>query len=125
MMKMTSEQLYAYVTLLNNLDVLIKLDREEKKKAEENSDDFFAGMEDTRYTARLHKTADELDAFRREHREELDGLCEMLGAYQKESGRGWYIKRRKLMVNGDEATAFFFNVEEEFNLDAELRKMKF
>lgn len=125
MMKMTSEQLYTYVTLLDNLDVLIKLDQSERKKAaEENSNDFFAGMDDTRYTARLHEIADELDSFRKEHSEELDGLCETLGAYRKEDGC-WYIKRRKLMINGDEATAFFFNVEEEFNLDAELRKMEF
>jgi hypothetical protein len=135
MKKMTTEQLYTYVNLLDNLDVLDTLDQGEKKKALENAEnikgeavesiaEFFPECEDTIYTARLHEIADELDAFREEHREELNALCEMLGAYRKEDGH-WYIKRRKLMVNGDEEIAFFHNFEEDFILDDELKKMKF
>lgn len=123
MKKMTTGTLYTYMVLLDNIDTLERLDQAERKKAEEISDDFFAGMEDTRYTARLRETADELDAFRKEHHEELDALCTKFGAYKKEDGR-WYIKRQKLIVNSDECYADFIEIEEPFRLDEELKKMK-
>lgn len=123
MKKMTTGTLYTYMVLLDNIDTLERLDRAERKKAEETSDDFFAGMEDTRYTARLRGTADELDAFRKEHNEELDALCTKLGAYKKEDGH-WYIKHQKLIVNSDECYADFIEIEEPFRLDEELKKMK-
>lgn len=111
------------MVLLDNIDTLERLDRAERKKAEEISDDFFAGMEDTRYTERLSKTVEELDNFRKEHREELDALCTKLGAYKKEDGH-WYIKRQKLIVNGDDHYADFVEIEEPFRLDEELKKME-
>lgn len=123
MKKMTTGALYTYMVLLDNIATLEKLDREERRRVAEESDDFFAGMEDTRYTARLRETADELDAFRKEHHEELDALCTKLGAYKKEDGR-WYIKRKKLIVNSDECYADFIDVEEIFKLNEELKKME-
>ena len=123
MKKMTAGALYTYMVLLDNIDTLERLDRAERKKAEEISDDFFAGMEDTRYTERLSKTVEELDNFRKEHREELDALCTKLGAYKKEDGH-WYIKRQKLIVNGDDHYADFVEIEEPFRLDEELKKME-
>jgi hypothetical protein len=123
MKKMTTKALYTYMALLDNIATLEYLDREERRSIAEKNDDFFAGMDDTRYTARLRKTVDELDAFRKEHHEELDGLCEMFGAYQKEDGH-WYIKRQKLIVNSEDGYADFIEVEEHFRLDEELKKME-
>lgn len=123
MKKMTTGALYTYMVLLDNIATLENLDREERRRVAEESDDFFAGMEDTQYTARLRETADELDAFRKEHHEELDALCIKLGAYKKEDGR-WYIKRQKLIVNGDDHYADFIEIEEPFRLDEELKKME-
>lgn len=123
MKKMTTGTLYTYMVLLDNIDTLERFDREERRRVAEESDDFFAGMEDTRYTERLSKTVEELDNFRKEHREELDALCTKLGAYKKEDGC-WYIKRQKLIVNGDDHYADFIEIEEPFRLDEELRKME-
>lgn len=123
MKKMTTKALYTYMVMLNNIATLENLGREERRRVAEESDDFFAGMEDTRYTARLREAADELDAFRKEHHEELDTLCTKLGAYKKEDGH-WYIKRQKLIVNGDDHYADFVEIEEPFRLDEELKKME-
>ena len=123
MKKMTTKALYTYMVMLNNIATLENLDREERRRVAEESDDFFAGMEDTRYTARLNKVVEELDRFRKEHREELDALCTKLGAYKKEDGH-WYIKRQKLIVNGDDHYADFVEIEEPFRLDEELKKME-
>ena len=123
MKKMTTGALYTYMVLLENIDTLKRLDNEERRGIEEKSDDFFASFEDTRYTARLNETVEELDNFRKEHREELDALCIKLGAYKKENGH-WYIKRQKLIVNGDDHYADFIEIEEPFSLDEELRKME-
>lgn len=123
MKKMTAGALYTYMVLLDNIDTLTRLDSEERRSIEEKSDDFFAVFEDTRYTARLDKTAEELDDFRKEHHEELDALCIKLGAYKKEDGY-WYIKRKKLIVNGEEHYADFIEVEEPFKLNEELKKME-
>lgn len=123
MKKMTTKALYTYMVMLNNITTLENLDREERRRVAEESDDFFAGMEDTRYAARLRGTADKLDAFRKEHNEELDALCTKLGAYKKEDGH-WYIKHQKLIVNSDECYADFIEIEEPFRLDEELKKMK-
>jgi hypothetical protein len=120
---MTTKALYTYMSLLNNVATLEYLDREERRSIAEKSDDFFAGMDDTRYTARLRETADELDVFRKEHHEELYALCIKFGAYKKEDGH-WYIKRQKLIVNGDDHYADFIEVEEPFRLDEELRKIE-
>jgi hypothetical protein len=120
---MTTGALYTYMVLLDNIDTLERLDREERRRIEEKSDDFFASFEDTRYTARLNKTAEELDRFRKENHEELDALCIKLGAYKKEDGH-WYIKRQKLIVNSDDCYANFIEIEEPFKLDEELKKME-
>ena len=111
------------MVLLDNIDTLGRLDRIERRSIEENSDDFFASFEDTRYTARLNKTVEELNIFREEHHEELDALCTKLGAYKKEDGH-WYIKRQKLIVNSDDCYADFIEIEEHFDLDKELKKME-
>lgn len=123
MKKMATKALYTYMVLLDNIATLENLDREERRRVAEESDDFFAGMEDTRYTEKLSKTVEELDDFRKEHREELDALCIKLRAYKKEDGC-WYIKRQKLIVNGDDHYADFIEIEEPFSLDKELKKME-
>lgn len=123
MKKMTTEALYTYMALLDNIDTLERLDREERRSIEEKSDDFFAAFEDTRYTERFRKAVEEIDGFRKEHREELDALCIRFGAYKKEGGY-WYIKRQKLIVNSDDRYANFIEIEEPFKLDEELKKME-
>ena len=111
------------MVLLDNIDTLTRLDSEERRSIEEKGDDFFAVFEDTKYTARLGKTVEELDNFRKEHQEELDVLCIKLGAYKKEDGC-WYIKRQKLIVNENDCYADFVEIEEPFKLDEELKKME-